>query len=231
MTTAALKTVPVDRPIHITRSLLGYGVIAGPIYTVASLIQALTRDGFDLTRHQWSLLANGGPGWIQVVNFMLAGLMTIAGAVGLRRALASGRSATWGPRLVGVFGLGLIGAGVFRADPALGFPPGAPDGVGEVTVAGSLHFVVAGIGFGCLVAACFVLARRFTAEGRRGWAVYSRATGVLFLGGFVGVASGNATVATNLGFVAAVLIAWGWLSAISVHHYRRQYHLMTEKEN
>lgn len=44
MTTAALNTVPIDRPIHITRSLLGYGVIAGPIYPVASLIQAVRGD-------------------------------------------------------------------------------------------------------------------------------------------------------------------------------------------
>ena len=34
---------------RITRSLLGYGVIAGPFYIVVSLAQALARDGFDLT--------------------------------------------------------------------------------------------------------------------------------------------------------------------------------------
>ncbi|HZA19988.1 MAG TPA: DUF998 domain-containing protein, partial [Actinomycetota bacterium] len=35
------------------------GILAGPIYIATSLIQALTREGFDLTRHPWSLLANG----------------------------------------------------------------------------------------------------------------------------------------------------------------------------
>ena len=34
-----------------TRSLLGYGIIAGPVFVVVSLAQALTRDGFDLARH------------------------------------------------------------------------------------------------------------------------------------------------------------------------------------
>ena len=47
---------PADR---VTKSLLGYGVIAGPVYVVVALAQAVTRDGFDLARHQWSLLSNG----------------------------------------------------------------------------------------------------------------------------------------------------------------------------
>jgi hypothetical protein len=46
-----------DPDARVTRSLLGHGVLAGPVYVVASLTQALTRDGFDLTRHSWSLLA------------------------------------------------------------------------------------------------------------------------------------------------------------------------------
>jgi hypothetical protein len=51
---------------RITRSLLGYGIIAGPLYAVVALAQALTRDGFDLSRHAWSLLVNGELGWIQI---------------------------------------------------------------------------------------------------------------------------------------------------------------------
>ena len=82
----------------ITRTLLAYGVIAGPVYVLVSLAQALTRAGFDLTRHPWSLLSNGGPGWIQITNFVATGLMTVALAVGLRRALRPGRGGTWAPR-------------------------------------------------------------------------------------------------------------------------------------
>ena len=40
---------PEDR---VTKSLLGYGVIAGPCCVVVSLAQALTRPGFDLSRHE-----------------------------------------------------------------------------------------------------------------------------------------------------------------------------------
>lgn len=68
---------------RVTKSLLGYGVIAGPIYVVASLAQAVLRDGFDLTRHAWSQLALGGPGWVQVVNFVLTGAMLSRSPSGL----------------------------------------------------------------------------------------------------------------------------------------------------
>ena len=110
---------------RITRSLLGYGVIAGPFYVVVALAQALTRDGFDLSRHAWSLLANGEGGWIQIANFIATGLMTVAAAVGLRRALPDGRR-FWAPLLIGGYGVSLVLAGVFRADAVQGFPVGAP---------------------------------------------------------------------------------------------------------
>jgi hypothetical protein len=161
---------PTDR---ITNSLLGYGVIAGPFYVVVSLAQALSRDGFRLDTHSWSLLANGPSGWIQIANFILTGLMTVAAAVGLHRALAPGRGHVWAPLLIGVYGLSLIGAGVFRADPAQGFPAGAPD-VPAVSWHGMLHFVVGGIGFLCLVVAAFILAGRFTADGFPRLAWFSR---------------------------------------------------------
>src|SRR6185503_2729774 len=109
-----------DPQVHLTRSLLGYGVIVGPIYMVVSVAQALTRQGFDLGRHQWSLLENGDLGWIQIANFLLSGAMLVAFAVGLRRRLAPGIGSRWAPRLTAVFGVCLMAAGVFTADPALG---------------------------------------------------------------------------------------------------------------
>jgi hypothetical protein len=201
-----------------TRSLLGYGIIAGPIYVAVSLAQALSRDGFHLHTHAWSLLANGAFGWIQIANFVLTGLMTVAAAVGVRRGLAPGRARTWAPALIGAYGASLAAAGVFRADPAQGFPLGAPD-VPAVTWHGTLHFVFGGIGFLCLIVACFVLAGRFAGEGRARLAWFSRGTGVLFLAGFAGIASGSHGPVT-LAFVAAVVIVWAWMSTVSIHLYR-----------
>ena len=70
-----------------TRRLLACGMAAGPLFLAAALIQALTRPGFDLTRDAVSLLSIGSLGWIQITNFLLTGVLFIAAAAGLRRAL------------------------------------------------------------------------------------------------------------------------------------------------
>jgi Protein of unknown function (DUF998) len=224
MTGAALPGAPSDTPplpVRVTRSLLGYGVIAGPFYVVVSLAQALTRDGFDLTRHPWSLLANGELGWIQVANFTVTGAMLVAFAVGLRRALAGGRGGRWAPRLIGAFGVGMaLSALVFRADPAQGFPPGAPEQP-ELTWHGALHYPVAGVAFLCLVVACFVLGSRFVAEGRRGWAAFSRIAGVVFLVGFAGLSASAGASWSVMSFIVALVVVFAWISAVAVHYYRR----------
>jgi hypothetical protein len=198
-----------------TRSLLGFGVLAGPFYLVVSLAQAFSRDGFDLSRHAWSLLANGDLGWIQITNFVLTGLMTVAAAVGLHRAGTPGRLA---PALIAVYGASVVAAGIFRADPAQGFPVGAPE-TPEVTWHGTLHFVAGGIGFLCLIVACFVLAGRLSRAGARGLAWFSRITGVAFFAGFAGIASGSHGP-TTLAFVVAVVIVWIWFATVCIHYYR-----------
>jgi hypothetical protein len=208
---------------NVTRSLLGYLALAGPFYVVASLAQALTRHGFNLTRDEWSLLADGHLGWIQQANLILTGVMIIAGAVGVRRAIGrSGDAGTWSPRLLAGYGLGLIGAGIFRADAADGFPPGTPDGrAAHVSGHGMLHLVFGSLGFACLIAACFVIARSYHRREDRRSAVASAAVGVVFTAGFAGIATGTASEAINLAFTAAVVISSAWLTAIAVDLYRR----------
>lgn len=203
---------------RITKSLLGYGVVAGPLYVAVALAQALTREGFDLSRHAWSLLANGDLGWIQITNFVVTGLMTVAAAIGLRRASAPGRGSTWGPLLIAAYGASLVGAGVFRADPAQGFPAGTPQ-LSTISWHGMLHFMVGAVGFLCLIVACFVLAARFARDGQPRLAWFSRITAVVFLAGFAGIASGSHGP-TTLAFVAAVLLVWAWLTTVSVHFSR-----------
>ncbi|WP_433617637.1 DUF998 domain-containing protein [Dactylosporangium sp. CA-139114] len=201
------------RANRITRSLLGYGVLAGPCYVGVSLAQALTRDGFDLTRHAWSLLSNGSLGWLQIANFVVTGLMVLAAAAGIVRAVPRGR---WAGRLVGVFGASLVAAGGLRADPALGFPAGTPDGPGTVSWHGAGHLVAGSVGFLAVAAAAWVLARHQS----RGLAIYSRVSGTLFLLAFAGIASGNSAPGFTLGFAAGVAIIFAWLAVVSIRLYR-----------
>ena len=209
---ASSDCAPAQR---VTRSLLGYGVLAGPVYVATSLVQAVAHDGFDLTRHAWSQLAAGPQGWIQMANLILSGAMVVAFAVGLHRSSPS----RWAPRLIATYGLGLVAAGLLVADPAAGYPVGMPvpavpswHGIG--------HFVAGGIGFAAFIAACFVLARTFSRSGARRLAWWSRITGVGFTAAFVGISSGSSSPAVILAFVAAVLAAWAWLAGVAVHQYR-----------
>ena len=216
MTTS--ETPPL--PVRITKSLLGYGVIAGPIYVVSVAAQMFTRDGYDPTRHAASQLANGDLGWIQIATFLVTGAMTITAAVGVRRALGPGRQSAWASALLGVYGAGLVAAGIFRADPSDGFPPGTPPGMGEVSWHGMAHFAVAGIGFVCLVAACFVLGACFARNRQAPWAWFSRIAGLFFAGSFFALSSGSGGAAAILVFTAAVVLVWAWLAAVSVKLYR-----------
>jgi hypothetical membrane protein len=200
-----------------TRALLACGVVAGPLFLAVALLQALTRDGFDLGRHPLSLLSLGESGWIQIANFVVAGLLSVAFAVGLRRVLHPGRGGTWGPLLVGAYGVGLIGGGVFIADPGAGFPPGAPAGAPEqLSWHGILHDAAHVLAFLSLIAACFVLARRFAALGQRGWATYCLATGVALLG--LMAWPDRDTVLVQL--AVAIVLGWAWMSVLAARLLR-----------
>ncbi|HET7419052.1 MAG TPA: DUF998 domain-containing protein [Candidatus Dormibacteraeota bacterium] len=207
---------------RITRSLLGYGVLAGPLYVVVALVQAALRPGFDLLHDDVSLLANGAWGWVQVLNFVVTGACVAAFAVGAARALAGRPAGTWAPRLLALYAVGLIAAGIFVADPMNGFPAGAPAGRPEtISVHGLLHIAAAGVGFIGLVAACFVMARRFASERRRAWVAFSIITGVVFLVAFAAIASGSSSAVVVVGFWAALLLAWSWMAAVAIDLYRQ----------
>jgi hypothetical protein len=98
--------------------LLLCGVIGPVIFVASFLIQGALRSGYDALRHPVSSLSLGPAGWVQMVTFWLAGLLIAAYAVGLRRA----GSGWWTPGLVGLVGVGLVGAGIFAADPISGLP-------------------------------------------------------------------------------------------------------------
>ena len=201
-----------------TAALLAAGVLAGPLYVTVSLAQALTRPGFELTRHPWSALANGDLGWIQVTNLIVTGVLVIAFAVGLRRVLTEGRASRYAPGLIALYGVGLVAAGIFRADPVAGFPVGTPAST-TISGHGMVHLMAGAVGFLCLTAACLLLSRRF-APTSRGWAIWTAGAGILFLGAFVGIASGAGSRTTIVIFVVAVLIIWTWFTSFALHLLR-----------
>ncbi|WP_406075302.1 DUF998 domain-containing protein [Micromonospora sp. NBC_01638] len=197
----------VDSRRTTTRALLAGGVVAGPLFGVVAAAQVLTRDGFDLSRQPLSLLALGDLGWIQIANFVLTGLLALAGAVGLRRALRGEPAGTWGPALVAVHGIGLIIGGVLVSDPSMGWPAGAPEGAPDTL---SWHAVGHGVGamlaFGSLVVACLVFARRSSRVGERGWAAFS--LGCALAAVVLLAWPDQDTISVRMALGCAVIFAW-----------------------
>lgn len=200
------------------RSLLRYGVVAGPLYLGVGLMQALVRDGFDLMRHPLSLLANGPGGWIQTANFVVSGVMVVAAAVGLRRELAPGsRLASW---FLGGFGAGMLVAAVFPADPVDGFPPGTPEGFPtSISTPGLIHFIAGALGFVSLAVSCILAGRAMSRRGDPFYARFSVLCGVVVLLGFFG---GPVLGGGTLGIWLGVVVGWVWLAALSLRLMRSE---------
>ncbi|MEU5722690.1 DUF998 domain-containing protein [Micromonospora sp. NPDC047738] len=211
MTSTTLRQARATRAVP-AATLLAGGIAVGPLFAVVAAAQVLTRDGFDLSRQPLSLLALGEYGWIQIANFVVSGLLALAGAAGLRRALRGGAAGTWGPVLVAVFGVGMIVAGVLRADPSMGWPAGAPEGSPETMSWHSAgHGVGAMLAFGSLTAACLVFARRFLRLGARGWALFSVLCALATVIVMAWPDQGSISVRLALGSV----FIFGWLTAVS----------------
>lgn len=200
--------MPIAVPYPTDRALLACGVATTPVFYGLAALQLALRPDYDIRTAPLSYLALGELGWIQVANFLVTGGLALAGAAGLRRAMHDGRGRAAGPALAGLYGFGMIGAGLFGADP-LPTPGEAP----QMSTTGALHMAAFLVSFLSLIAACFVFARRFAGAGRHGWAHYSVVTAVLAP---ALVAAGMANPAFAGVIVGgAGLVLFGWLSLVA----------------
>jgi hypothetical protein len=222
MTThSTAQILPRDFDTHaaVTRSLLGWGVVAGPFYLTVGLALALTRPGFDLTHHALSLLMLGDHGWIQRTNLVVSALMVLSVAYGILRTVRTvrnGRGLAMAV-LTGLYGVCLIASAAFAPDPAAGFPPGSAGGT--VTTSGVLHMTFGAIGFVALAAAALTYARRAGARGQGRRAVLASACGGVVLLGFVAGAALGETAPGVAAMWLAVVAGWLWLATAAAHLY------------
>lgn len=186
--------------------------LAGPAFALVVIVQAATRSGFSLAEQPLSLLALGPGGYIQTAAFFAAGALFTVGAIACERTMPS--TARRSPaRLVGLFGICLIVAGLFPADPAYGYPVGADD---ATTWTGAVHNAAAGIGGLALVVAAALasLQQRRAQQPRRAIVSGTVAAASLLIG-----AIGSATGAFHVAFASGA-IAWIWASLYLAHELR-----------
>jgi len=209
-----------------TRLLLMSGAVGPLLFITVFLIEGGSRPGYSAWRNYVSSLSLSDQGWVQIVNFIVCGVLTIFFAVGLRRVARPGRGSRWGPVLLGIFGLALISAGLFVTDPGLGYPPGSGT---SRTAHGIVHGLSGLLSFSSLAAASFVMARRFAADpAARGWALYSTATGAVVALGFVAMTAFStldekgilSPGPTGLIQRIAIVAGWGWIALLAIHLIR-----------
>jgi hypothetical protein len=208
-----------------TRRLLACGVAAGPVFVTVFLLEGGIRDGYRPLRHPVSSLALGQRGWIQAGNFVVAGMLFLAGAAGLARAgdPAAGRAA---PALIGAAGAGLIGSAVFTTDPVSGYPPGTPGALIRPTRTGIAHNLAAVPVFVGLPAAALASGWRSWRAGQHRFGLYSAGTAVTMLMtmALAGAGFGQLPRLVNFGGLfqrASIITGFAWLTALSAQAFRR----------
>ncbi|HXP58296.1 MAG TPA: DUF998 domain-containing protein [Streptosporangiaceae bacterium] len=218
------------KPESWTRALLRCGLVAGPVFITAFLLEGAVRDdGYRPLRHPVSSLALGPRGWTQEANFTVTGALFLAAAAGLGRAggAAAGTRGWTGPvvpLLVGAAGTGLISAAVFPTDPVGGYPPGTPLAPSRPTRTGTAHNLSAVPVFIGLPVAAATCGWRSWRIGRRGFAGYSAGTAVAMLvtmalaGGGFGGSPATAPRLVKVGGLfqrASIVSGFTWLTALS----------------
>ena len=207
------------------RPFLVGGIVAAPLFVVLWAVQAWTREGFRPTFHPLSLLSLGDGGWVQIVNFVLTGLLLVGAGVGLRRSSPGGAGTTWTALLVALMGAGLVIAGVFVTDAGAGFPAGSPEGAPQLSWHGAVHevgFVLTQLAF---VVLAILVAVRSARSRRRGWMIAS----ILALVAAIGVAAVGPAETTAIRLVISSAIELAFVAAACAGALRSAVRKLSEK--
>jgi len=113
---------------------------------------------------------------------------------------------------LGGFGVSMIVASIFPADPVDGFPPGTPLGPPtSISTTGLVHFIAGALGFAFLAISCFFAARAM--RNVSPLALLSLISGFAVVLGFFG---GIVLPMGVVGIWFAVVVGWAWLTVISL---------------
>jgi hypothetical protein len=204
----------------ITRILLSCGIIGSLLFVSSFIIEGSVRPDYDPFRHPVSSLSIGDSGWIQVLNFIISGLLVIAFAIGLKRSLSDLKGK--GAFLIGLVGAGLMGAGFFTTDPVYGYPENQPLRLAQYTLGGHLHDLFSMLVFVCLPWACFAFRKYFITASKISLARYCVFTAIGVLATFILAAIGFKQSPYLVDFAGilqrlSIVIGCAWIFVFAVY--------------
>jgi hypothetical protein len=145
------------------------GSLAPVVFTAAWVIGGLLQDGYSARREDISALAavDAERAWVMIIGLVVAGLLTLVFATGLRAELGAGLSTSFGCALVAFVGVGLLGLGLLRNDcSSVTDACRSRVEAGEVSWQHTAHDVLSAPVLAAAVVAPLVLGLRFGKERR-----------------------------------------------------------------
>ncbi len=110
------------------------GTVGPVLFLGVLLVEGAVRPDYNPLRNTISELSLGPRGWIQTANFLVFGILFLIFARGVRVRLDDARAARFGTALLLIIGAGVLGCGLFPAEP---WPPSS------MGPTGLLHLVCA----------------------------------------------------------------------------------------
>ncbi|HZD67984.1 MAG TPA: DUF998 domain-containing protein [Actinomycetes bacterium] len=193
-------------------ALLATLAIVGQVALVASAMLLPLWSEYDLVGDNISELALGQHGFVQTAAFVVAGLGTLGLAFALRGLLRRLWGSQAGSVLVAIYGVAAILAAIFPADRI-----DRPADVTSLSTTGTIHVLVAWIGFLSIIAGMFVLTMTFARV--YAWRWFSRWSVVLPASALalLSVQSQGPRIGLMQRLLVGVIAAWLILVASKVH--------------
>jgi hypothetical protein len=173
------------------------GIIGPALFVVTFTLEGWLRPGYKTLGMYVSALSLGPRGWIQMVNFVVFGVLLLVFTRGLAGEFPDGQASRGGLILLTIIAICYFLSGPFVMDPS-----GTP--LNQATIHGTLHGIFGGIVFLLMPISCFVYLRRFRVDPK--WRSLQWWT--LGLGTISAVGSVLLTITTKLPNLQNVFTDW-----------------------
>lgn len=173
------------------------GIIAPALFVAVFTIEGWLRPGYEPLKTFVSTLSLGPRGWVQMVNFLVFGVLFLVFTRSVAAEFQTGKASRGGVTLLTIIALCYLFSGPFVMDPT-----GTP--LNQATIHGTLHGIFGGIVFLLMPISCFVYLRRFLIDPNwqslKGW--------TLLLGTISAVGVILLTISTKLPNIANIFKDW-----------------------